>query len=99
MVDAQTSSEVIDFLEMFFALYSQASEQQLRFYDENRILPVINKDLIFSNLINPVIIMNEAENVRVQVSVEYLCQETKVSHISQFDLSLERTNNNWMIVG
>jgi len=81
-VDSQTTSEIADFLNMFFALYPQASEQQLRFYDEYRMLPAINKNLIFSQLINPVIVMDKEGNVRAQISVEYLCQETKTTQIS-----------------
>ena len=77
IVDAQTATEITDFLEMFFALYPQASEQQLRFYDENQVLPELNQDLLFVQLINPIITKSEEGTIRIQVSVDYLCQKTK----------------------
>lgn len=95
-VDAQMSEEITDFLETFFKLYPSATEKELSYYVSNQALSPINKDYVFSELMNPVYIM-ENDNVLVSVTIKYLDQETKVSQYSQFELTLQKQDN-WKII-
>lgn len=61
------------------------------------VLRPIEKDYIFQKLVNP--IYNKEENqVMVSLAVKYLDQQTKATQVSQFDLILERNENNWKII-
>lgn len=61
------------------------------------VLKPIEKDYIFQKLVNP--IYNKEENqVMVSLAVKYLDQQTKATQVSQFDLILERNENNWKII-
>ncbi|GIN71734.1 conjugal transfer protein [Bacillus sp. J14TS2] len=95
-VDSDTVQEVTDFLETFFAFYPTATDKELAYYVKNNALPTIEKNYIFSELINPV--FQEKENqIKVWVIVKYLDETTKAIQLSQFELTLEK-DNNWMIV-
>lgn len=59
-------------------------------------LPAIDKDYLFSELVNPVYAMTDNQ-VTAIVTVKYLDQETKVTQYSQFELILEKQDN-WKIV-
>jgi hypothetical protein len=95
-VDTATTKEIDDFLETFFKLYPLASEKELAYYVSNEALPVIKKNYIFSELIEPVYIM-KGNQVNVIVTVKYLDQETKAIHLSQYELTLEKQEN-WKII-
>ncbi|MFD2133435.1 conjugal transfer protein [Pseudogracilibacillus auburnensis] len=53
-VDSDTIQEVTEFLETFFAFYPTATDKELAYYVQNNALPLIGKDYLFSELINPV---------------------------------------------
>lgn len=95
-MDADTTAEVTTFLETFFKLYPKASEDELTYYVSNHALPVINKDYVFVELVNPVY-LKEDNQVEVIVSVKYLDQETKTIQIFQYTLTLEKQEN-WKVV-
>ncbi|ECL7021549.1 conjugal transfer protein, partial [Listeria monocytogenes] len=84
-VDAMTMEEVTNFLETFFKLYPKATEEELTYYISDNALPVISKDYIFVELMNP-IYMDKENQVSVTLSVKYLDQETKITQISQYEL-------------
>lgn len=95
-VDTTTSEEIGSFLETFFKLYPSASEKELAYYVSNNALPVVQKDYVFAELINPV--YSKKDNlVTATVTVKYLDQETKTTHLSQYTLTLEKQDN-WKIV-
>lgn len=94
-VDMAMTEEINDFLETFFQLYPSATEKELSYYVSNQALSPINKDYVFSELMNPVYIMKD-DSVQVIVTVKYLDQETKVTQFSQFILILEKSGN-WLI--
>lgn len=96
-VDSATVSEVTEFLETFFKLYPTATEKELSYYVSGNVLEPVNREYIFSELVNP-IFSKEREQVKVSVAVKYLDQRTKATQISQFDLVLEK-DSNWKIVG
>jgi|GEM_PF-3503313 len=58
-------------------------------------LPVIHKDYVFVELVNPVYIMND-DKVTATMTANYLDQETKVVQLSQFELVLDKQEN-WKI--
>ncbi|MEI3614557.1 conjugal transfer protein [Pseudogracilibacillus sp. SO30301A] len=94
-VDSDTVQEVTDFLETFFAFNPTATDKELAYYVKNNALPTIEKNYIFSELINPV--FREKENqIKVWITVRYLNESTKATQLSQYELTLEK-DNNWMI--
>jgi len=95
-VDAVTTEEINNFLRTFFKLYPTATESELAYYVSNKTLKPIGKDYVFVELVNPIYTMSE-NKVTVNVSVKYLDQETKATHISQFNLNLAKSTT-WMIV-
>lgn len=95
-VDATMTEEINDFLETFFKLYPSATEKELFYYVSNQALSPINKDYVFSELMNPVYIMKDNQVIAV-VTVKYIDQETKVTQFSQFELILQKQDN-WKIV-
>lgn len=95
-VDTETADEINSFLETFFQLYPTATEKELTYYVSNHVLPVINKEYVFEELVNPVYTRKDNQ-VIVNVAVKYLDQETKATQLSQFKLTLEKQDN-WKIV-
>lgn len=53
------NEEITDFLETFFKLYPSATEKELSYYVSNQALAPINKDYVFSELLNPVYVMKD----------------------------------------
>lgn len=95
-VDANTTEEINSFLDTFFKLYPTATEKELSYYVSNQALDVINKDYVFVELVNPV--YTQVNNqVTAIVTVKYLDKETKVTQLSQFELTLQK-NDNWKII-
>jgi hypothetical protein len=88
-VDANLTAEITSFLETFFKLYPTASEKELAYYVSNDALPVIQKNYVFAELINP-IYSKKDQQVRATVSVKYLDQETKTAQLAQYELILEK---------
>ncbi|MGQ4242169.1 conjugal transfer protein [Enterococcus casseliflavus] len=95
-VDAITTEEINSFLDTFFKLYPTATEKELSYYVSNQALDVVNKDYIFVELVNPVYTQTDNQ-VTALVTVKYLDKETKVTQLSQFELTLQK-NENWKIV-
>lgn len=95
-VDAVTTEEINSFLETFFKLYPKATDKELAYYVSNYALPTINKDYVFAELVNPIYTMNDGK-VTVTVIAKYLDQETKTTHLSQYELVLEKQEN-WKIM-
>lgn len=77
-------------------MYPKSSQKELDYYVSNKALKSIEKEYVFSELIQP-IYQKEDKKVRVAVSVKYLDKETKAIQISQFQLLLEKQGN-WIIV-
>lgn len=95
-VDSITTNEINEFLTTFFKLYPTATASELSYYVNDGILKPIGKDYIFQELVNP--IYNRKDNqVTVLLAVKYLDQQTKATQVSQFDLVLEKTGDNWKI--
>lgn len=96
-VDSLTTNEINEFLTTFFKLYPTATASELSYYVSDGILKPIGKDYVFQELVNP--IYNRKENqVAVSLAVKYIDQQTKATQVSQFDLVLEKSGNNWKIV-
>lgn len=95
-VSAEQSEEITNFLETFFRLYPRATEEELTYYVKDNALPVVEKNYIFVELVNPVYIIAD-DRMKVDVTVKYLDQETKTVQFAQYDLTLEKQDN-WKIV-
>lgn len=95
-IDMETTDEINSFLETFFQLYPTATEKELAYYVSSHALPVINKEYVFEELVNPIYTRKDNQ-VIVNVAVKYLDQETKATLLSQYELTLEKETN-WMIV-
>lgn len=81
-----------EFLETFFRLYPTATEKELAYYVSENVLEPVNRDYVFSELVNP-IFTQDGEQVKVSIAVKYLDQRIKATQISQFDLTLEKYSN------
>ena len=95
-MDAVTTEELNSFLDTFFKLYPTATEKELSYYVSNQALDVVNKDYVFVELVNPVYTQTDNQ-MTVTVTVKYLDKETKVTQLSQFELTLQK-NENWKII-
>lgn len=95
-VDAVTSNEINEFLETFFKLYPTATKKELAYYVSDGTLPVIGKDYVFVELVNPVYV-KEDNQVKAVVTVKYLDNVTKTTHFSQYEVYLQKQDN-WKIV-
>lgn len=95
-VDANLTTEITSFLETFFKLYPTATKKELAYYVNNDALPVIQKNYVFAELVNPIYSKKEKQ-IFASVTVKYLDQEAKVSHLAQYELTLEKQEN-WKIV-
>lgn len=95
-IDAVITQDATAFLETFFKLYPNATEKELAYYVKGNVLPQISGDYLFSELINPTF-TKDGDKLNVSVSVKYLDQQTKATQISQYTLTLEKSDN-WKIV-
>lgn len=95
-IDVNTSDEINSFLDTFFKLYPTATAKELEYYVSGNILPVINKNYVFEEIVNPIYI-KEDKQVKAVITVKYLDQETKITQFSQYELVLEKQDN-WKIV-
>lgn len=95
-VDASLTTELNSFLETFFKLFPTATEKELAYYVSNDTLPVIQKNYVFAELVNPIYSKKEKQ-IFASLTVKYLDQETKTTHLAQYDLTLEKQDN-WKII-
>lgn len=95
-IDVNIIKEVTEFLNTFFKLYPTATENELSYYANENILKPINKEYIFSELVDPVF-TKEGNNIKVSTSVKYIDQITKAIQISQYEFILEK-DQNWKII-
>ncbi|OJG83525.1 hypothetical protein RV14_GL001403 [Enterococcus ratti] len=95
-VDASQTAEINSFLETFFKLYPTATERELAYYVSNDALSVIQKNYVFAELINP-IYSKKGKQINIAVTVKYLDQETKTTHLAQYELILKKQDN-WKII-
>lgn len=95
-VDAETIQEATDFLETFFKLYPTATEEELAYYVEDHAMEPIEENYIFSELINPVF-TKEGENIKVHVDVVFIDQNTNLTIVSDYNLTL-LNKTNWIII-
>lgn len=98
-VDSNEQMEIEEFLVTFFRLYPTADEKELSYYaKEDTLKPIRQESGVYVlSEVELVSAVKEKKNVKVQVNVKYLDQETKLIQISQYDLLLEK-DDNWMIV-
>ena len=96
-VDAKTMDDATAFLETFFKLYPMAGEKELAYYVADDTLKPINRDYLFSELVNPVF-TKDGDNIKVKVAVKFIDNQTKATQVSQFTLFLHKEEN-WKIVG
>lgn len=96
-VDADTVSDATAFLETFFKLYPTATEKELAYYVAGNVLEPIDRDYLYSELVNPVFTA-DGDNVKVKVAVKFIDNQTKATQVSQFELVLHK-DSNWKIVG
>lgn len=95
-VDSDIAQEVTEFLETFFTFYPTATDKELAYYVKNNALPQIDRDYLFTELVNP-IFQKEDQQIKVWVTVRYIDGVTKVTQNSQLILTLEK-DMNWMII-
>lgn len=97
-VDATIRNDALGFLETFFKLYPEATESELSYYVRNNALEPIDGGYVFSEIVNPVMVMEDDNVIRVTLAVKYLDSYTKMTQVSQFDLRIAKDGGNWVIV-
>ncbi|MGV3003784.1 conjugal transfer protein [Aerococcus urinaeequi] len=96
-IDSMATNEINEFLITFFKLYPTATAKELSYYVSDGILKPIGKEYVFQELVNP--IYNRRDNqITVSLAVKYLDQQTRATQVSQFDLALEKSGDNWKII-
>lgn len=95
-LDSDTREEIDAFLSSFFTLYPTASQSELSYYVEENILPTIDREYTFLELINPVYVQEE-EFIRATVTVRYQDDITQADQLSQYDFLL-KNNGTWKII-
>lgn len=95
-VSAKTQEELLEFLETFFKLYPQATQEELNYYVSGQALPVLDKNYQFSEINQP-IFQKEGKQIKAHLVVHYLDKESKSTVAAQYTLIL-RKNENWKIV-
>lgn len=95
-VDNTTAEEVEEFLNTFFNLYPSATEKELTYYTKSGVMDVINADLVYAGLVNPVYKIEDGKIV-THVYVKYLDQVAKIIQLSEYTLVMEK-GDNWKIV-
>ncbi|MGC2932940.1 conjugal transfer protein [Enterococcus faecalis] len=95
-VDTSATEEINIFLENFFKLYPKANQEELNYYVSNNALPVINKDYIFVELMNPIYLKEDGQ-IKAILSVKYLDPQTKTTQVSQYKLIIDKQEN-WKII-
>ena len=84
-----TVKDATAFLETFFKLYPTATEKELAYYVKDGVLAPVSGDYVFSELVNPVF-TKAGDNLKVNVSVKYLDNKSKMTQISQYELVLHK---------
>ncbi|EMF0257576.1 conjugal transfer protein [Enterococcus raffinosus] len=95
-INAKIAEEITEFLGTFFKLYPTASKKELEYYVEDGTMQLINTNLKFVELVNPIYTQNE-KNVQVKVDVEYLDDLSKTTNCFQYELGLQK-DGNWRII-
>lgn len=96
-VNATETEEIQHFLATFFKIYPTANTNELVYYVKNASSKSIEKEYVFSELVNP-IIKRKNNALTVYLSIKYLDTETKAVQIPQFNLIVEKIDGNWMII-
>lgn len=94
-VDSSTADNVTKFLKTFFALYPQSNRNELKYYVKDGTRP-IERNLKFVELLDP-IFKQTKNNLTVTLAVKYLDTDNDMSQISQYNLTLSKQSNNWII--
>lgn len=95
-IDSDTEKEILEFLETFFKLYPTVTKNELTYYVKENVLPAIDKNYQFSELVNPIIQKN-GNQYQLNLVVKYLDNISKSVILSQYELGLEK-DDNWKIV-
>lgn len=95
-INTKEKTTATTFLETFFKLYPKADLTELSYYVQKNQMQPINKDYTFVGIENPIFIKQD-KNLRVKLNVKYIDNVTKAMQISQYDLLLAKSDNNWKI--
>lgn len=96
-INEKITKDITLFLETFFKLYPTATQNELNFYVENNSLPIINKNYLFSEIVN-FSVKATGGTYHLDLSVKYIDNISKAEIASQYQLVLEKKNN-WIIIG
>jgi len=96
VMDSDKQLEILEFLKNFFPLYPSATDKELNYCVKGNALKPVEKNYIFSELINPVFYREENDSVSVSLEIKYLDEDTKMVQVFQYDLVLTKEDN-WVI--
>lgn len=96
-VNQNTKDEIKIFLETFFKVYPTANKTELAYYiSSDKEIQEIQKEYIFSS-IKSIHYFEVKEGVQVRLIAEYLNPETKAIFSFDYDLTLNKVEENWII--
>lgn len=95
-VEQKTKDDILDFLNTFFKVYPSAKNTELLYYTNDKNVQEINKDYVFSD-IKQINYFETKDGINVKVVVVYLDQETKAILQFTYDLTLQNTEEKWII--
>lgn len=96
-ISQNTKDEIRVFLETFFKVYPTANKTELAYYiSSNREIQEIQKGYIFSG-IKSIYYFELEESVEVKIITEFLSPETKAIFNFEYELSLNKMDENWVI--
>lgn len=95
-VNQEIKDEIKVFLDTFFKIYPTAKKTELLYYLKGKEPAEINKEYIYSEM-KQINYFKTKNGVKVKVVAVYINQDTKAVMPFTYNLSLEKTEKNWVI--
>lgn len=98
-VDSGALSEITTFLDTFFNIYPTITSKELAYYVRNDAVKPLESGYMYAGFDRLKCQLREDGKVLVTVDISLFDTLTKASNVSQYELLLEKVEDNWLIVG
>lgn len=96
-VDADVQAEILEFIQDFFGIYPSAARQDLKYYADADVVPVINDGSYRLSAVDAAVITAYAtDTAQVDVTVTYASTATEANETYQYTLTLKKLET-WKI--
>lgn len=96
-IKQETKKEIEEFLNTFFKIYPSAKKTELHYYVAEKNVKEIHKDYVFSEL-KEINYSKAKDGIQVRVVAVYIDNETKAILPFEYELTLKKTEKNWIIL-